>query len=181
MVTKVIINEKKIIIRKLSRIDLKNTKKFQDFINYLVGERAQIKANKKFSLREEKEWLSGQLRKIKQRKEVFLLAEDNNRVVGTTGINLGEGRQSHVGDFGITIRKSYRGIGLGTYLTDKILKLAKKELKPKPKIIRLSVFPTNKPAISLYKKFGFKKVARIPKQIQYKGKLVDEIVMLKYL
>ncbi|PIV12707.1 MAG: GNAT family N-acetyltransferase, partial [Candidatus Nealsonbacteria bacterium CG03_land_8_20_14_0_80_36_12] len=48
----------------------------------------------------------------------------------------------------------------------------------KPKIIRLSVFPTNKAAIGLYKKLGFKKVAKISKQIQYKGKLVDEIIML---
>jgi ribosomal protein S18 acetylase RimI-like enzyme len=56
--------------------------------------------------------------------------------------------------------------------------LAKKELQPKPKIIRLSVFPTNKPAIGLYKKYGFKKAARIPKQLQDKGKLLDEIIML---
>jgi len=54
-------------------------------------------------------------------------------------------------------------------------------LKPKPKIIRLNVFPTNKPAISLYRKFGFKKVAKIPKQISYLGKLIDEIIMLRRL
>jgi len=62
-----------------------------------------------------------------------------------------------------------------------ILKLAKRKLKPKPKIILLSVFSTNNIAINLYKKFGFKKVAKIPKQFQYKGKLVDEIVMMRYL
>ena len=74
--------------------------------------------------------------------------------------------------------KSITEEGLG-YLEDiEIIKLAKKDLKPKPKIIRLGVFPTNKPAISLYKKLGFKKVARVPRQFQYKGKLVDEIIML---
>ena len=31
-------------------------------------------------------------------------------------------------------------------------------MKPKPKNIIISVFPTNKPAISLYKKFGFVRV-----------------------
>jgi ribosomal protein S18 acetylase RimI-like enzyme len=43
----------------------------------------------------------------------------------------------------------------------------------------LSVFSTNKIAMNLYKKLGFKKVARIPKQLQYKNKLVDEIVMIR--
>jgi len=84
-------------------------------------------------------------------------------------------------EFGITIRKDYRRIGLGNYLMKEIIKLAKKELKPKPKIIRLSVFSNNKPAINLYKKHGFKKVAVIPDQLQYKGRLVDQAVMLLYL
>ena len=59
----------------------------------------------------------------------------------------------------------------------KILKLAKTKLKPK--IIKLGAFSTNKIAISLYKKMGFKKVAIIPKQINFNNKLIDEIVMLK--
>ena len=170
---------KKIIIRKLSKNDLRNAKKFQDFINSLIEEEAKIMFNKKFSLKEEKRWMEEQLRKIKNQKTVFLVAEDNDVVVGTTGIDLRIGRQSHVGEFGITIRKGYRGMGLGIYLMEEIIELAKKELKPK--FIRLEVYPNNKPALALYRKFGFKKVAKIPKQIQYKGKLLDEIVMLKEL
>lgn len=169
---------KRITIRKLSKRDLRNVKEFQDFINSLIGEDAQISLNKKLSFREERKWLKEQFQRIKNKKTVFLVVELDNKVIGTTEINLDMGRKSHIGNFGITIRKGYRGIGLGTYLTREIIKLAKKELKPKPKIIRLSVFSTNKPALGLYKKFGFKKVAKIPKQIQYKGKLIDEIIML---
>ena len=172
----IIFGSKKIIIRKLSNGDLRNVKKFQDFINSFVEEDAQILYNKKFSLKEEKNWLKEQLQNIKNHKTVFLMAQDHNKVIGTTGIDLHRGREAHVGEFGITIRNGYRGIGLGKYLMKEIIKLAKKELKPK--IIRLSVFPTNKAAIGLYKKLGFKKVAKIPKQIQYKGKLLDEIIML---
>ncbi len=177
MITK-IFGSKKIKIRRLSKGDLRNVKKFQDFINSLIKEDAQILMNKKFSLKEEKSWLEEQLKKIKNRKTVFLAAECDDKIVGTTGIDSSIGRQNHVGNFGITIRNNYRGIGLGKYLMKEIIKLAKKELQPKPKIIRLAVFPTNKPAISLYKKFGFKKVAKIPEQIQYRGKLIDEIIML---
>ena len=176
-----IFGDKKIQIRELSKNDLRNVKKFQDFINSLIEEEAKIMLNKKLSLREERKWLDEQLGNIKNKKTVFLVAEDKNMVIGTAGINLGVGRQSHIGNFGITIRKNYRGRGLGSCLTKEVIKLAKKELKPKPKIIRLSVFPTNKPGIGLYKKFGFKKVAKIPKQIQYKGKFIDEIIMILYL
>ena len=72
-------------------------------------------------------------------------------------------------------------MGLGKYMASEIIKLAKEKLSPKPKIIRLEVFTSNDPAIALYKKMGFKIVAKIPKQMQHKGKLVDEFVMLKFL
>jgi len=93
----------------------------------------------------------------------LLLAEDKNKIVGISSVELRKDRESHVGEFGISIRKEYRGIGLGKKLMKEVLKLAKRELKPK--IIRLSVFSENKIAPNLYKKFGFKEVARIPKQI----------------
>jgi len=170
---------KKIKIRELLQSDFRNAKKFQDYINSLIKEDAQILLNKKISLEEEKKYLKEELKKIKSRKKVKLIAEEGNLVVGISDISSGPYRHSHVGDFGISIRKGYRGIGLGSYLTEKIIKLAKTKLKPRPKIIKLGVFPTNKPALGLYKKLGFKKAARIPKQIQYKGKLIDEIIMLK--
>jgi len=176
-----IFNGKKIIIRKFADGDMKNVRKFQTFINSLIEEEALINLNKKLSLTQEKKWLEEQLRKMKSHRSVYLLAETNDMVVGTTQIYLNEGRGEHVGNFGITIKKGYRGIGLGIYLMGEVIKLAKKELKPKPKIIKLDVFPINKPAIGLYKKYKFKKVAVIPKQREYKGKLYDEIIMLLYL
>lgn len=172
---------KKIKIRQISKKDLRNVKKFQVLVNSLIEEEAQILMNKKITLKEEQKWLEEQIDKVNSQKMVFLFAEYNNRIIGTTRISLHIGRQSHVVEFGIAIRKDYREIGLGSYLMKEIIKLAKKELKPRPKIIRLRVFPTNKPAIRLYRKFGFKKVAKIPKQIQYKGKLFDEIIMLKMI
>jgi len=174
-------NKKKIIIRKLSKKDLRNVKKFRDFINSFVEEDAQIMMNEKVSLKEEEKWLREKLENIKKRKAVFLVAEHNGTVIGTTGIDLSILRQNHIGNSGITVKKTYRKMGLGSYLIREIIKLAKKELKPKPKIIRLNVFSTNTLAIIFYKKLGFKKMTRIPKQIQYKNKLVDEIIMLLYL
>jgi ribosomal protein S18 acetylase RimI-like enzyme len=175
-----IFNGKRIKIRRLSKKDLRNVKKFQDFINSLIEEDVQISRNSRVTLNGERKWMEDALRRIREHKLVLLVADSDN-LVGTSEISLGKDRNSHVAGLGIIIRKGYRGIGLGKYLMGEIIKLAKKELKPKPKILRLSVFPDNKPAIALYKKFGFKRVARIPKQFEYKGRLMDEIVMIREL
>jgi ribosomal protein S18 acetylase RimI-like enzyme len=177
MITKILDN-KKITIRQFSKSDLKKAEQFRDFINSFVEEDAQIIINEKISLKGEKKWLKDKLEYIKKKKAVFLVAEHNSVIIGTTGIDSRIWRQSHIGEFGITIKKGYRGIGLGTYLMKEIIKLAKGKLKPKPRILRLTVFPTNKPAMGLYKKLGFKVVAKIPKQIQYKGRLISEVIML---
>ena len=176
-----IFGDKKITIRKLSVSDLKRAKEFLDFINSLIREEAKILVKKELTLKEEKEKLKKLLDSINNKTMVFLVADYNGKIIGTTSIDLGKGRKDHVGGFGITIIHGYRGIGLGKHLMSEVIRLAKKELNPKPKIIQMEVYINNKPAISLYKKMGFKIVAKLPKQIQFKGKLIDEFIMLKYL
>lgn len=176
-----IFDEKRITIRLLLKNDLKYPKKFQDFINSLVEEDAQIGVNEKVTLKEEKQWLKSILKSEEKHKAISLLVEHNNILVGRASIRLEAGRESHIGHLAVMVREDYRKIGLGKYLSKETIKLAKKKLKSSPKIIRLCVLPTNKPAINLYKKLGFKEVARVPDQMQYKGRLVDEIVMLLYL
>ena len=171
----------KIKIKMLSQADLKRAKEFQKHINSLIKEEAMILLDQKQTLKEEQEWLKNELKNIKRKVQVMLVAQDGNKIVGISEIKLKRGKESHVGELGISVRKKYRGQGLGKKLMAEILKSAKKELKPKIKIVRLSVFPENKIAQNLYKKFGFKKVAAIPKQLQYRGKLVDEIVMIREL
>lgn len=173
------INGKKILVRELSEAHLKKTEEFQGFINSLIEEEAQILLNKKLSLQEEGVWLEKQLENINNSKAVFLVAEHDDEIIGTASVDLGASRQSHIGNFGITIKSDYRGMGLGNCLMGEIIKLAKKKLKPE--IIKLGVFPTNKAAIALYKKQGFKKVATIPDHIKYKGELIDEVIMFLYL
>lgn len=171
-------NNKKIKIRPLLPKDIKKAKKFQNFLNSLVEEGAPVHVDKKVSLKEEISWIKNNIKDIKKHRKVFLVAENRDIIVGIAHIDLYPGRQNHVGMLGISIRKGYRQIGLGSHLVKEIIKLAKAKLKPSPKIIRSSVFSINKPAIVFYKKLGFKKVAKIPKQVKFQDKLVDEVVML---
>ncbi len=76
-----------------------------------MKEDAQIRFNKRISLKEEKIFLMTTLEQTKKRQQVFLWAECEHNIVGTTGISLRQGRQNCVGEFGITIRKDYRGKG----------------------------------------------------------------------
>jgi len=172
-----IFGKKKIKIRKISARDLKHVKKFREFVNSLIDEDAMILMNKKASLKYEKKWLGELLKRIRKHKQVSLIAEYDNIIIAKASIALDKWRKSHVGNLGISIRKGYRGIGLGKHLMKEILKLAKKELKPSPKIISLSVYPINKPAVALYEKYGFKKVAEIPYVIRCQGKLTSEVIM----
>lgn len=171
----------KIKIEKLSLFNLVRAKKFQEYINSLVEEDLMISLNKKQTLEEEKEWIERNLQNVKEKKTVLLIAKNAEKIVGISEVELKKGREGHVGEFGISIRKGYRGKGLGKKLMANVLDLSKKELNPRPKIIRLSVFSENKIAQNLYKKFGFKEVARVPKQLEYKGKFIDEIIMIKEL
>jgi ribosomal protein S18 acetylase RimI-like enzyme len=168
-------------IRKFSKKDIGRSKDFLQFINSLIEEEAKIALNKKMTLKEEKIWAIDKEKKLREGKEVCLIAEDGQKIAGLANIKTKEGVGSHVGEFGIRIADGYRRIGLGKYMTKEIIDFAVKELKNTPKIIRLSVFANNKPAQGLYKKMGFKEVARIPKQIQYKKRLTDEVVMIKFV
>ncbi len=172
-----IFKDKKIIIRKLVTGDINQPEKFQKFTNSLVAEDAMILVDTKKSKKDREEWLKGKISKVKKHKVVYLVAESNGEIAGTCNAELLRERMNHISGFGIGVRKNFRGIGLGKYLMESIIKMAKTELKPSPKIIELEVFEGNKPAIALYKKMGFKAVAKIPNRIQYKGKLITEIIM----
>ena len=168
---------KKIIIREFSKKDVKNAKAFLDFINSFVDEDAMLSINKKKTLGEEKDWLRHTAAEKKER--VYLLAECDGKIVAAADIGVLRGRQSHIGEFGITVREGYRGIGLGEYIMRKTINLARKRLTIK--IIQLKVFTNNKPANGLYKKMGFRKIASIPHALQYKGRLMSEYLMFLYL
>jgi len=168
-----------ITIRQLSSKDAGMAVEFKSFVNSLIAEDAMIYMNVKQTKKQEEDWLKAEIKKIKEKQKVCLIAECDGRVVANTGVSLCDYRKSHIGDFGIAIRWGYRGFGLGTFLMTRVLKLAEKELKPRPQIFRLGVLPANKPASRLYTKMGFREVARIPKELQYKGKLISEIIMMK--
>jgi hypothetical protein len=60
---KIILDDKEITIRKLAASDLKNARKFANYINNLIEEDVYLTADKKYSLKQEAEFLKIQIEK----------------------------------------------------------------------------------------------------------------------
>ena len=154
---------------------ISDAKSLRDYINSLVEEDAPILMNEKISLKQEKEWLKDLLKDIRKGTSHYLVAELDGEIVGGIHMYRRRYRNSHCADIGISLSKDYRRLGIATVLFEKMLAIGKKDKSIK--IIYLSAYAYNKKALRLYRKMGFRVVARLKKRVQYKGGLGDELVL----
>lgn len=148
-----------------------------DYINSLSKEKTFVSfQGEQQTPEDEKKYLDERLKRIGNAQTVQLLAFSDNKLIGIASIDLGERVSKHVGNFGISVAKDFRNLGVGSLLIENILKEAKRYL-PNLKIITLSVFGNNPIALKMYQKFGFRQYGRLPKAIWHRGRLVDRIYM----
>ncbi len=166
------LNNKSITLRKPKSSDIEP---LLQFINSIAQEDLMVNTNRKLTLKEEKKWLKTSLNEIRKNKLHLLVADYKGEIIGDVSVSKNDFRQSHVAVFGISIKRGYRNIGLGTAMSKTIIEIAKKD--PDIKVLYLDVFINNKDAMRFYKRLGFKKIARLPKRMFYKGKYVDKLVM----
>lgn len=165
-----------IILRYPRKSDLNNIWKFY---NKVIKETPFLSRMTSVGMKEEKKWFAKIFDDIKKKKYIYLIAEHDGKIIGSTtvGKKFSEVEQ-HIGDYGISILQDYTGIGIGTKLTENILRLAK---EMKIEILEMSVYGENKVAQGLHKKMGFTVVGKIPHGIKRKGKYMDNIIMYKVL
>jgi RimJ/RimL family protein N-acetyltransferase len=132
----------------------------------------------KISKKHESEWLDQKLKLIRHKKSVFLFVFVDKKLSGVTDITMMEKVNSHIGSFGITLSPEIRGQGIGKLLMNLIISEAQKKLLSL-KIITLDCFANNEVALNLYKSLGFAEYGRLPKGLNYRGSLVDEVLMSK--
>ena len=111
-------------------------------------------------------------------KDIVLVAEYDNKVVGNIEIGRKGGKFSHVGDMGIAIKKEYWGKRIGTKLFERAIKEAKIRRFKK---LTYCVFEPNKRSINLVKEFGFRLAGRLKKQVMIGNKYYDELIFEKIL
>lgn len=157
--------------------DTDSAKEQLKFINALIDEEAKLIFNKKKDLRQEKAWLKSQLEAWKKGTGYEIVAHIGGKIAGTSTAGQGIERTNSTISLGIAIAKEYRGIGLGEAMLRTNIDIAREFFKPEPRIIFLTVFSNNVPALGLYHKLGFKEFMVFPKCIEYQGRYIDHIYM----
>lgn len=170
---------REIVVREIRLSDLKELRRH---VNEQVMDKTAdgIGNTKIVTLKEERKWLNNALENVRKKKEIYLVIERGERIIGDCGLSRGHGRQEHTAHFGILVERNYRRQGIGLQIIPILFALARKRMKGL-KVIYLEAFSYNRGAQGLYKKAGFRKVATIPDACMNKGKLYNKIVMIYYL
>ncbi len=128
----------------------------------------------KMSLDQEKKWIQSFLDST---GKLLLVAEIENQIVGQLDFSSGHRQRiSHTGDFGVSILKKYRNIGIGSLLLQTLIEWAKSTNQIEK--INLQVHSTNIHAISAYKKNGFIVEGTRKNEIKYgDNNYVDSVLM----
>ena len=140
-----------------------------------------------FTLAEPDEYKStvkSESKKIKRYKDspgkIYLVVEVNKEITGFISFdNWDTRRTAHTGFFSVFIKKKWRGKGIGKILVNGMLDWAKEN--PMIRKISLYVFSTNKNAIALYKKLGFRQEGKFMNDMIIDGKFVHSIAMYKWI
>lgn len=166
---------RKVVLRTPKWEDLDD---FLELINLLVEERADILKTERVSREEEIDFVSKVLSHLEKDELFYLVAEVDGKVVAVSEISKRGGYEKHVGVIGIAIRNGFRDLGIGTEIMKTLVEQAQ---KMGLKVLLLSAFATNKPAIHVYEKVGFVQTGTIPKKHFKEGKYIDEIILTKVL
>jgi len=165
-----------VILRTLKWEDLDD---LLDVINTLIEESAEIEYDTHMTRDAEADWLASTLANFEKDKVLPVVAEVKGKVIASSSISTkGFTCEKHVGNLGILIRSGYRDRGIGTEMMKILMEQAR---LMNLKVLTLSVFATNKRAIHVYEKVGFKEAGRIRKGIYRKGEYIDRIIMTKDL
>ena len=168
------IDGEKIVFRYPRMSDLEG---LLELVNAIVDDKAMVSSQAKKTKKEERMWLLSILKNIKKKEGVYLVVEMNGKIVGNAAVERHkEPAKKHVGEFGIMLRKEARGKGIGEKLLRCVIEEAKKVLKVK--IITLEVMASNKVALHLYEKCGFKVIGTIKSGVKYYNRYEDDILMV---
>ena len=111
-----------------------------------------------------------------ERMHAFV-AEIQGKVVGAINLQVGTGRERHVGDIAMAVHDKYAGQGIGKMLMLTILDLADNWLN----LVRLEmdVYTDNEPALRLYKNFDFEIEGRKRLDAFRGGRYIDSYMLAR--
>ncbi len=151
-----------------------------DYLNIIGGESDFITFGKNefsMSVEAEQDYIE-RINSMDNSKNVLIIIEDE--IVGIASItSVQKERMKHNGTLGISIRKKYWGIGLGSEIMNYLIDWAKSNKITKK--INLLVREDNIRGVKLYEKFGFEKEGLLKKDICVNGVYYNTIAMGLYI
>lgn len=161
-------------------LQLSDVDEMTKYINKLSQEDTYITfSGEKISRNEEKKFIVKSIKDIVNHDSVIIVALAHKHIIGICDVTRNKSdkkRGWHVGNFGVSVSKQYRGKGIGKKLIEITIQEAIKNIKGL-KQIQLECYGPNIHAQALYKTIGFKEYGRIPKAILYRNKYVDKVIM----
>ena len=107
---------------------------------------------------------------------IYLLALVDEQIVGSLSFQVGSReRIQHTGEFGVSVMKTYWGLGIATRLVETLVTWAKATGTIRK--INLRVRTDNKAAILLYEKLGFARQGIITREFVIDGEFYDSLSM----
>lgn len=116
----------------------------------------------------------------KRIKNTLFALSDNQPIGMIVYIFLKQQKIKHVANiYGVYIKNEFRTQGIGKML----IEAAISEIQKNKSIVKinLNVNPKQKVAVRLYKRYGFKAIGTLKKDLFINGKFYDEVVMEKHL
>ena len=144
--------------------------------NSIVDEGVDIATTQKITKEGYVDQFKGRLALIEKGEVLRLVAEVEGKVIAGSELRKRSGHSRHAGNIGVGIRRGYRDVGIGTEIMRTLTAHAK---TMGLEMIDLAVASSNKRAIHVYEKVGFKETGRIPKFYYKNGKYFDEVIMAK--
>jgi RimJ/RimL family protein N-acetyltransferase len=106
---------------------------------------------------------------------LWLVGELEGKVVAGADFHRGiHSKNAHTASLGVAVRREFRGLGFGEALMRAGTEWARSVGVTR---LKLGVFATNRPALSLYQKLGFVEEGRLKGEVILDGRPVDEVLM----
>lgn len=160
-----------------------DTSELLKYINQLSAEDTYVAySGEQLNLEEEEKFVESSLDKFEKGDAIPIVCEVNGEIVSNSRLSRKtnmQKRSRHIAVIAISVKKQFRGEGIGLECMKELI-IRAKNLK-EVKILKLTAFAENQKAINLYAKTGFKVVGRIPRQYRYKSRYMDSIVMQRDL
>jgi ribosomal protein S18 acetylase RimI-like enzyme len=123
----------------------------------------------------ELDWFEGFLASCVKGDAVGLVAEVEGELAGFCEVNRNRpgSTQSHRGGLTVSVKKRFRGMGVGTALLEEMIRRCRGRFES----LELEVFVGNEAAKHLYQRHGFKTYGLRPQSVKRNGGYVDEELM----